>query len=157
MPRVIYGEWAECRNRQRGGCISYRNEERCEQCQIPTCHRTYWELGSSVTPMMFHSCASSGSCRERPRVVAGSSSSNAAEGNDPIMDEIDCLDLSRWLVSPEGINEFELFWRSDEENMPDKFTVDMVVAHWSRPVNDISIGFDFSTRGWSSWKLSKQI
>ena len=54
---------------------------------------------------------------------------DAAEGNDLITDEIDCSDLSGWPIKPEEISEFETFWRNDEEGMPDKFTLDMVIAH----------------------------
>ena len=78
---------------------------------------------------------------------------DAAEGNDLITDEIDCSDLSGWLVRPEDVSEFEPFWRSDEENMPDKFTADMVVAHWSGPVTDISIDFDF----FNSWMEEAEV
>lgn len=75
---------------------------------------------------------------------------DAAEGNDLITDEIDCSDLSGWLVKPEDISEFETFWRNDEESMPDKFTIDMVIAHWSWVENDISIDFEF----YNSWMVS---
>lgn len=72
---------------------------------------------------------------------------DAAEGNDLIADEIDCADLSGWLVRPEDVPEFEPFWRDDEENMPNRFTTDMVIAHWSGPIDDISIDFEF----FNSW------
>lgn len=72
---------------------------------------------------------------------------DAAEGNDLITADIDCSDLSGWLIRPEDVGEFEPFWRSDEEGMPEKFTTDMVVARWSGPANDISIDFDF----FNSW------
>ncbi len=72
---------------------------------------------------------------------------DAAEGNDLITDEIDCSDLSGWLFRPEDVSEFEPFWRDDEENMPDRFTADMVIAHWSGPIDDIVIDFEF----FNSW------
>lgn len=78
---------------------------------------------------------------------------DAAEGNDLITDEIDCSDLSGWLIKPEEIFEFETFWRNDEESMPDKFTIDMVIAHWSWVENDISIDFEF----YNSWMVSTPV
>lgn len=72
---------------------------------------------------------------------------DTCEGNDCITDDIDCSDLSGWLIKPEDISEFEPFWRDDEENMPDRFTTDMVVARWSGQVGDISIDFEF----FNSW------
>ena len=76
-----------------------------------------------------------------------------AEAIQAITDEIDCSDLSGWLIKSEDISEFETFWRNDEENMPEKFTIDMVVAHWSWAEDDISIDFDY----YNSWMTATPV
>lgn len=72
---------------------------------------------------------------------------DACEGNDLITDEIDCSDLSGWLVRPEDVGEFERFWRHDEEAMPERFARDMAIARWSGSPDDITIEFEF----FNSW------
>ena len=74
---------------------------------------------------------------------------DCGEDHDLITDEIDCEDLSGWLVREEDVGEFEPAWAELRwGDIPDRFTADMVVARWSGTCpEDITVSFDF----YNSW------
>ncbi|WP_102337697.1 hypothetical protein [Collinsella provencensis] len=69
----------------------------------------------------------------------------SGEGHDLITEEIDCENLSGWLVKQDDIEEFESLWAEmDWGSIPDRFALDMVVAEWSGTgPDDIMVSFDF--------------
>lgn len=67
-------------------------------------------------------------------------------GNDFIAEDIDCANLSGWLVDPEDVGEFEPVWRESWTKLPDKFDLDMVSVRWSGDPRDPRIEFDFYNR-----------
>ncbi len=74
---------------------------------------------------------------------------DCGEGHDLITDEIDCEDLSGWLIKEDDVDEFEPLWlelRWDE--LPGRFDTDMVMARWDGTGPDnITVSFDF----YNSW------
>lgn len=78
---------------------------------------------------------------------------DCGEGHDLITDEIDCEDLSGWLIKEADIAEFEPLWFARRfSELPDKFDTDMVVARWSGTgPDDIEVDFDF----YNSWMLEQ--
>lgn len=67
-------------------------------------------------------------------------------GNDYMADDIDCANISGWLIEPEDIEEFEPVWMDSWTKLPDRFDLDMVVARWSGDPYDPQIEFDFYNR-----------
>lgn len=68
---------------------------------------------------------------------------DCGEGHDLITDEIDCQDLSGWLVPADAVADFEPMWRSEDwdelTNEQDDF---MVTAVWSGTPENISVRFE---------------
>lgn len=64
-------------------------------------------------------------------------------GHDLITDEIDCQDLSGWLVPVDAVADFESVWRSEDwdalTSEQDDF---MVTAVWSGTPESISVRFE---------------
>ena len=71
---------------------------------------------------------------------------DTCEGNDHITDEIDCSNLSGWLVDPSDIGEFEPAWREGWTGLPERFDLDMVMARWSGDPLSPEIEFEFYNR-----------
>ena len=70
------------------------------------------------------------------------------DGHDLITDEIDCQNLTGWLVPMADVPEFsEIFPSIDLDNAPDRFDRDMVSVEWdgTSPA-DITVSFDHFNR-----------
>lgn len=67
---------------------------------------------------------------------------DCGEGHDLITDEIDCQDLTGWLVPDRLVERFEPLWEARDWNSMDPELMDtMVTAVWSGEPNSISIEF----------------
>ena len=69
-------------------------------------------------------------------------------GHDLVTDEIDCQNLTGWLIPARGVPEFsEIFPSIDLGNAPDRFDSDMVSVEWegTSPA-DIAVTFEHFNR-----------
>jgi hypothetical protein len=66
----------------------------------------------------------------------------AGEGHDLITDEIDCEDLSGWLVDESDAARFERIWLDDWSNIPDDLDDTFCFARWSNDGGAITVHFE---------------
>lgn len=68
---------------------------------------------------------------------------DCGEDHDLITDEIDCQDLSGWLIEEEAADEFERLWLARDWDMMTSDQMDaMVTAIWSGEPGNISVRFE---------------
>lgn len=75
---------------------------------------------------------------------------DTSEGGEVILDDIECANLSGWLVSPEDVAEFEPSWRAMDGSIPLRLDKSWCVAEWSGDPHDPDI--TFSEPEWKWWE-----
>ena len=67
---------------------------------------------------------------------------DCGEGHDLTTDDIDCEDLSGWLVDSSDVDEFEPIWLERRlGDMPERLMDSMVTAVWSGEPGSITVEF----------------
>jgi hypothetical protein len=70
---------------------------------------------------------------------------DTGEGNEIVTENINCEDLSGWLIPPEDIAEFEPQWANERawHTIDDRFHESFVFARWSMSdEGDVKVWFD---------------
>ena len=64
---------------------------------------------------------------------------DCGEGNIKEIDGMLAMDLSGWLVDLKDAHEFETFWLTGSDNIPDRFTENECAEEWSKDENGLHI------------------